>query len=94
MFLGNKIQKKDAKLDLATLDFTANSLLAGVGFTVSLLMTKLGSKGNQEPIAQGTLGVVLGSFMAMTLGALLAQYRGRNHMRKRRLEAKEQQDKA
>jgi NhaA family Na+:H+ antiporter len=92
--LGNKIAKKDAKLDLATLDFMAISLLAGVGFTVSLLMTKLAFKGNEELIAEGTLGVVLGSLIAMTLGAVMAQYRGRYYMRKRRLEKKGQQDKA
>jgi hypothetical protein len=39
-------------------------------------------------IAEGTLGVVLGSFMAMTLGAARTQYQGRYHTRKRKLEKK------
>lgn len=84
--LANAIAKKDSKLDLATLDFIAISLLAGIGFTVSLLMTKLAFKGNEELIAEGTLGVVLGSLIAMTLGAALTQYRGRYYMKKRKLE--------
>ena len=90
--LGNAIARKEAKLDLEPLDFMAISLLAGVGFTVSLLMTKLAFKGNEELISEGTLGVVLGSLIAMTLGAALSQYRGRYLMRKRRLEKQAQQD--
>jgi NhaA family Na+:H+ antiporter len=92
--LGNAIAKKDAKLDLEPLDFMAISLLAGVGFTVSLLMTRLAFKGNEELISEGTLGVVLGSLIAMTLGAALSQYRGRYYMRKRRIEKQAQQDKS
>jgi NhaA family Na+:H+ antiporter len=68
-----------SRLPLESLDFLAIAALAGVGFTVSLLMTKLAFEDHPQLLAEGTLAVLLGSVISMTLGAWLAQLRGRHY---------------
>ncbi|WP_413319809.1 Na+/H+ antiporter NhaA [Agrococcus sp. 1P02AA] len=46
------------------------SLLAGIGFTVSLLMNELAHRTAEELIVEGTLGVLTGSLIAAVLGAV------------------------
>ena len=84
--LANKIAAKPDRLDLEPLDFLAVSGLAGIGFTVSLLMTNLAFKDTQYIVAEATLAVILGSLLAMAFGGWLSQVRGRYHMRKHREE--------
>ena len=84
--LANKIAAKPDRLDLEALDFLAISGLAGIGFTVSLLMTNLAFKDTQYIVAEATLAVILGSLVAMGFGGWLSQVRGRYHMRKHREE--------
>ena len=84
--LANKIAAKPDRLDLEPLDFLAISGLAGIGFTVSLLMTNLAFKDTQYIVAEATLAVILGSLVAMAFGGWLSQVRGRYHMRKHREE--------
>lgn len=84
--LANKIAAKPDRLDLEPLDFLAISGLAGIGFTVSLLMTNLAFKDTQYIVAEATLAVILGSVVAMAFGGWLSQVRGRYHMRKHREE--------
>ena len=84
--LANKIAAKPDRLDLEPLDFLAISGLAGIGFTVSLLMTNLAFKDTQYIVAEATLAVILGSLIAMAFGGWLSQVRGRYHMRKHREE--------
>ena len=84
--LANKIAAKPDRLDLEALDFLAISGLAGIGFTVSLLMTNLAFKDTQYIVAEATLAVILGSLLAMAFGGWLSQVRGRYHMRKHREE--------
>jgi NhaA family Na+:H+ antiporter len=79
--VANSIAKPDARLDLKGLDFLAISALAGVGFTVSLLMTNLAFRDQPNLLAEGTLAVILGSVLSMTLGAWLAQMRGRHYQK-------------
>ena len=84
--LANQIAAKPDRLDLEPLDFLAISGLAGIGFTVSLLMTNLAFKDTQYIVAEATLAVILGSVVAMAFGGWLSQVRGRYHMRKHREE--------
>jgi NhaA family Na+:H+ antiporter len=84
--LANRLAAKPDRLDLEPLDFLAISGLAGVGFTVSLLMTNLAFVDTQYIVAEATLAVILGSMLAMGFGAWLSQLRGRHYMRKHREE--------
>ena len=78
--IANRIAGK-SKLDLHWIDFVAVSALAGVGFTVSLLMANLAFASDAEILAEATLAVILGSLMSMTIGAVLSQLRGRHYKR-------------
>lgn len=77
--IANRMADPKSRLPLETLDFLAIAALAGVGFTVSLLMTKLAFEDHPQLLAEGTLAVLLGSVISMTLGAWLAQLRGRHY---------------
>ena len=79
--LANLIIPKKDRLELHTLDFMAIAGLAGVGFTVSLLMAKLAFAGQAELLAEATIAVLLGSLISMAFGAALAQQRGRYYMK-------------
>lgn len=46
------------------------SLLAGIGFTVSLLMNELAHRTTPELIVEGTLGVLVGSAISAVLGGI------------------------
>ena len=84
--LANKIASKEARLELEPLDFAAIAGLAGVGFTVSLLMSNLAFSELPHVLAEATLAVITGSLLAMAFGAWLAQSRGRYYMKKHREE--------
>jgi NhaA family Na+:H+ antiporter len=91
--IANALTPKESRLDLKLLDFMALAALAGVGFTVSLLMANLAFKGMDQILAEATMGVIVGSLISMALGAALAQYRGRYHMkRNREIKASKAQD--
>ncbi len=75
--IANRLAQSDARMDLKSLDFLAVAALAGVGFTVSLLMAKLAFEDHPELAAEATLAVILGSVISMFVGALLSQSRGR-----------------
>ena len=84
--LANKIASKEARLELEPLDFAAVAGLAGVGFTVSLLMANLAFSELPHVLAEATLAVIAGSLAAMAFGAWLSQVRGRYYMKKHREE--------
>ena len=84
--LANRIAKTDARLELQWADFAAVAGLAGVGFTVSLLMSNLAFASIPEILAEATLAVIAGSLISMAFGAWLAQSRGRYYMKKHRKE--------
>jgi NhaA family Na+:H+ antiporter len=67
---------------LNAFDFIPLGFLAGVGFTVSLLMAHLAFLGNPELYAQAVLGVLLGSFVAMGAGGVLLWLRGQWHLKR------------
>ncbi|MFM1958137.1 MAG: Na+/H+ antiporter NhaA [Actinomycetota bacterium] len=75
--IANSLASKEARMDLKPLDFLAVAALAGVGFTVSLLMAKLAFQDHPELAAEATLAVILGSVISMLIGAVIAQSRAR-----------------
>ena len=75
----NAIAQKDARLPLQLPDFAAVAGLAGIGFTVSMLMTNLAFESIPEIRAEATLAVIVGSLASLAFGAYLAQLRGRHH---------------
>jgi NhaA family Na+:H+ antiporter len=79
--IANALAKPEARMELKFLDFLAVSALAGVGFTVSLLMAKLAFEDLPELAAEATLAVILGSIISMVIGALLSQSRARHYRR-------------
>lgn len=84
--IANRIANKDARLELEWPDFAAVAGLAGVGFTVSLLMSNLAFASIPEILAEATLAVITGSLLSMAFGAWLSQLRGRYYMKKHREE--------
>jgi len=85
-YVANKIASEDARLELQLPDFAAVAGLAGVGFTVSLLMANLAFFENTQILAEATLAVIIGSLLSMAFGAWLSQKRGRYYMQKHREE--------
>ncbi len=79
--IANAIAKQDARLPLKVLDFAAVSGLAGIGFTVSLLMTNLAFESIPEIRAEATLAVIIGSLISLAFGAYLSQVRGRHYQK-------------
>ena len=77
--IANAMASKEARLELATMDFLALSALAGVGFTVSMLMAKLAFEDHPQLAAEATLAVLLGSVISMTIGAAIAQSRAKHY---------------
>jgi NhaA family Na+:H+ antiporter len=73
--IANQLLKPKDRLPLGVFDFVPLGFLAGVGFTVSLLMAHLAFIDNQELYAQSVLGVLLGSFVAMAAGGILLWFR-------------------
>ena len=78
--VANSLLDPKDRLPLSVLDFIPLGLLAGIGFTVSLLIAHLAFIDNRELYAQATLGVLLGSFVAMALGGTSLWFRGRWHL--------------
>lgn len=87
--IANRLLAPNDRLPLTVLDFIPLGLLAGIGFTVSLLIAHLAFIDDRELYAQATLGVLLGSFVAMSLGGAALWFRGRWHLsQKKRKKAK------
>ena len=78
--LANKLLATKDRLPLTFLDFLPLGFLAGIGFTVSLLIAHLAFISDRELYAQATLGVLLGSFVAMLIGGSTLWFRGRWHL--------------
>ena len=78
--IANRLLAPKDRLPLTVLDFIPLGLLAGIGFTVSLLIAHLAFIDDRELYAQATLGVLLGSFVAMGIGGTSLWFRGRWHL--------------
>jgi NhaA family Na+:H+ antiporter len=79
--IANQLLKPKDRLPLGVLDLIPLGFLAGVGFTVSLLMAHLAFLNKPELYAQAVLGVLLGSFVAMGAGGGLLWLRARWHLK-------------
>ena len=77
--LANLLAEKSARLNLHVFDFAAVAGLAGIGFTVSLLMSNLAFEALPEIKAEATLAVIVGSLISLAFGAYLSQIRGRHY---------------
>jgi Na+:H+ antiporter, NhaA family len=82
--IANQFVARKDRLELSPLDYVAVSGLAGVGFTVSLLMANLAFANNESALAEATLAVILGSLASMSIGAAIAQQRGAHYRKLRR----------
>jgi len=85
--VANALADKAARLALHPLDFAAVAGLAGIGFTVSLLMTNLAFEAIPEIRAEATLAVIVGSLLSLAFGAYLSQLRGRHYAKLHKQEA-------
>ena len=79
--IANKIAKPESRLGLTWQDYLALSALAGIGFTVSLLMTNLAFEANKDLLAEATLAVLVGSIVSMAVGAVIVQKRATHYKR-------------
>jgi NhaA family Na+:H+ antiporter len=80
-----------AELDegLGWADVVGLSLLGGIGFTVSLLITELAYGAGSERYANAKIGILAGTLTAALLAAVVLRLRNRRY---RRIEAEEQRD--
>jgi NhaA family Na+:H+ antiporter len=91
--IANRLLKQKDRLPLGLFDFVPLGFLAGVGFTVSLLMAHLAFIDNQELYAQSVLGVLLGSFVAMAAGGVLLWFRAQWYLKTNRAKTKKKKSK-
>lgn len=92
--VANLLLKPTDRLPLNVFDFVPLGFLAGVGFTVSLLIARLAFFENQALYAQSVLGVLLGSFVAMGAGGGLLWFRANWHMKQGKSSAKKSTSKS
>jgi Na+:H+ antiporter, NhaA family len=92
--VANMLLDPKDRLPLTLLDFIPLGLLAGIGFTVSLLIAHLAFIDDRELYAQATLGVLLGSFVAMALGGTALWFRGRRHLSEKKRKSKPARSKS
>ncbi|NYD57344.1 NhaA family Na+:H+ antiporter [Nocardioides marinisabuli] len=72
-----KFTKADLDEDLAWIDVVGLSLLAGIGFTVSLLIGELAFAGSPEREEHVKVGVLIGSLLAVLLATIVLRARNR-----------------
>jgi NhaA family Na+:H+ antiporter len=89
----NALLKPKDRLPLNVLDLVPLGFLAGVGFTVSLLIARLAFIEDQQLYAQSVLGVLLGSFVAMGAGGGLLWLRAKWHMKQQKALVKKSKSK-
>ncbi|MDR0432645.1 MAG: Na+/H+ antiporter NhaA [Bifidobacteriaceae bacterium] len=71
---------------LSWLDILAMGSVAGIGFTVSLLINELAFEGDPLHGDHGTMAVLVGSLTAAIVGSCLMAWRNRVHKRRAELE--------
>lgn len=91
--IANRLLKPKDRLPLGLFDFVPLGFLAGVGFTVSLLIAHLAFLDNPEIYAQSVLGVLLGSMVAMGAGGALLWLRAQWYLKQAREETKKKKSK-
>jgi Na+:H+ antiporter, NhaA family len=91
--IANRLLNPKDRLPLGLLDFIPLGFLAGVGFTVSLLIAHLAFLDNPDLYAQSVLGVLLGSMVAMGAGGALLWLRAQWYLKQAREETKKKKSK-
>lgn len=74
-FLLNKLAPTESRLALNFVDFTTVGLLAGIGFTVSLLLAELSFSENPVLATEAVAGVIAGSLISVLLAIIAVQLR-------------------
>lgn len=74
-YLMNRLVPVESRLKLSGLDFAIVAALAGIGFTVSLLLAKLSFEGAADLQSEAVFGVLVGSIASIVLAIALAQIR-------------------
>ncbi|WP_408994449.1 Na+/H+ antiporter NhaA [Streptomyces sp. 1268] len=78
-YLAARFTKAELNKDLAWADVLALASLAGIGFTVSLLIGELAFEGDPEMVNEIKAAVLLGSLIAATLACVLLKLRVRKY---------------
>lgn len=81
-YLMNRLAPVEARLDLRILDFAVVAGLAGIGFTVSLLLAKLSFEASAALQPEAIFGVLIGSILSMILAMAFAWARNRVYGRR------------
>ncbi len=89
VWLVTKAEKANLDPDLSWVDVAGAALLAGIGFTVSLLIAELGFGLGTTEDDHAKVAVLVGSLIAALVAAVLLRSRNRHY---RRVEAKETED--
>lgn len=80
-YLTARLTRATLSRDLSWLDVGAVALVAGVGFTVSLLITELAFEGDEAALEQATTAVLVASVIAALLASAVLYARGRAYQR-------------
>jgi Na+:H+ antiporter, NhaA family len=91
--IANRFLSAKDRLPLSLLDLIPLGFLAGVGFTVSLLIAHLAFLGNPDTYAQSVLGVLIGSLVAGAAGAGLLWLRAQWYLKSAREQSKQKKSK-
>jgi NhaA family Na+:H+ antiporter len=78
-WLLSKFTRARLSTKLSWWDVSTIGILAGVGFTVSLLINELAFKSNHETASVGTLAVLIASTISAVLAVIAIQFRNRAH---------------
>jgi NhaA family Na+:H+ antiporter len=78
-WLLTRFTKAKLSTKLSWWDVSTIGILAGVGFTVSLLINELAFQDNHESSSIGTLAVLLASTISAALAVIALQFRNRAH---------------
>lgn len=80
-WLTTKLTKAELNPELKWIDIFGMSQLAGIGFTVSLLITELSFADSAEHLAHAKAGVLIASLIATLLATVVLGLRGRHYRR-------------
>ncbi|GAA1446580.1 Na+/H+ antiporter NhaA [Nocardiopsis tropica] len=80
-WLTTKLTRAELNPSLKWIDIVGMSQLAGIGFTVSLLITELSFADSPEHMAHAKTGVLLASLVATVLAAVILGARSRHYRR-------------
>ncbi|MDA8372053.1 MAG: Na+/H+ antiporter NhaA [Nocardiopsaceae bacterium] len=78
-WIATKLTTAELNPSLSWIDIAGMSLLAGIGFTVSLLITELSFPGHPEMMATAKAGVLIASALATVLAAAVLVFRSAHY---------------